>query len=240
MRLRLAILAVVLPVVNSGCVVDPSLSGGGDGAAIVGRIVSPDGSSKLMSLMQGSDCPEVEVTLNGVGVTIVFDDDCSFLIRDIEPAELLELRVELPELNVAGTAEIGDVIDGELIEIEVAVSDESLSIGIVRRVEPGPPGGDLPGVVTENNVSIKIDEGVYEQDLTVLGNNFTLAGEAGEDCDDDGWSVIDGHVQVNGNNATFRNIAFEGSLEVRGNNAKFINCCFNGQLIVFGNNVGIE
>ena len=66
--------------------------------------------------MQGSDCPEVIVTLNGVPVTIVFDDDCGFLVTGVEPTELLELRVELPNLGVIGSVEISDVGDGELIE----------------------------------------------------------------------------------------------------------------------------
>jgi hypothetical protein len=47
-------------------------------------------------------------------------------------------------------------------------------------------------------------------------------------------------VLINGNNATFRNIAFAGSVEVRGNNPRFINVCFGNELVVFGNKVQIE
>ena len=99
---------------------------------------------------------------------------------------------------------------------------------------------ELPSTISASDVSIHVGAGVYEQDLTVLGNNFTLVGEAGDGCGAEGWTVIDGGVLINGNNATFRNIAFGGPVEVRGNSPRFINVCFGNALVVFGNNVQIE
>jgi hypothetical protein len=121
----------------------------------------------------------------------------------------------------------------------VEATDDSLSIVIERRTIPGHVD-ELPTTIAENDVSIQVGAGIYEQELTVLGNNFTLVGEAGDDCDTEGWTVITGSVQINGNNATFRNILFEGPVEVLGNNPRFINVCFGNELVVFGNNVLIE
>lgn len=242
MRNHVAILGVALLGLHAGCVVEPGSLGtdaSAGGAAIIGRLVSTDGSAKLRALMQASGCPQVVVTLNGAPVTIVFDDDCGFLVTGVEPTELLELRVELPNLGVIGSVQISDVVDGELIEIQVETSDESLALAVLRRAEPV-PSGTLPTMITGNDVTIQIAEGLYNQNLTVQGNNFTLVGEAGDDCDDAGWSVIEGEVLINGSNATFRNIVFEGGVQVRGNNARFINCCFDGELVVFGNGIGIE
>jgi hypothetical protein len=79
-----------------------------------------------------------------------------------------------------------------------------------------------------------IGSGVFSEDLTVRGNNFGLLGEAGDSCDDGGWTVISGDVLVLGNNATFRNIAFTGDVRVMGRNVRFINSCFDGALVRFG------
>lgn len=242
MRNHAAIWVAALLGLNAGCVVEPGLpetDASAGGAAIVGNLVSADGTAKLQALTQGSGCPEVVVTLNGVPVTIVFDDDCGFLVTGVEPTELLELRVELPNFGVIGSVAISDVVDGELIEIQVDTSDDSLALAVLRRAAPV-PSDTLPTIVTGNDITIQIGGGLYNQDLTVQGNNFMLVGEAGDECDEPGWSVIEGEVLINGNNATFRNIVFEGGVQVRGNAAQFINCCFDGELVIFGNGIGIE
>jgi len=228
--------AVATLALSGGCMtVMPDLSGtGGTGdAAIVGR-VSPGGIAKLLAA-QSTGCPDMQVSINGSPVTIKFDEDCSFVITGVQASALVDVRIELLDLDVAGTIELSDVADGELIEILVDPADESLTISVVRRADPDPTGS-LPDVIEGNNVSILLGAGVYDQGLEVRGNNFTLVGEAGDDCDDtDGWSVITGPVIVLGNNATFRNIMFEGPIELRGNNPRFIDCCLGGALEVFGN-----
>jgi hypothetical protein len=208
-------------------------------AVIVGRVLTPSANGKMAVSARTTECPELVVTLDGAPATIVFEDDCTFVVTDVGPTESLELRIELPDQGISNTIELADVDEAELIEILVEATDESLTIFIERRTTPD--GVDeLPSVITENNVSIQVGAGVYEQDLTVLGNNFTLVGEASDDCDAVGWTVIEGSVLINGNNATFRNITFAGSVEVRGNNPRFINVCFGNELVVFGNNVQIE
>jgi hypothetical protein len=124
-------------------------------------------------------------------------------------------------------------------KILVEATNDSLSVSIERRTTPDDVD-DLPETIVDNDVSIQVGAGIDEQDLTVLGNNFTLVGEAGEDCDVEGWTVIDGTALINGSNATFRNIAFAGTVEVRGNSPRFINVCFGDALVVFGNNVQVE
>jgi hypothetical protein len=188
---------------------------------------------------QTTDCPELVVTLNGAPATIVFEDDCTFVVTDVGPTEILELRIELPDLGISNTIELANVEEAELIEILVEATEDSLTISIERRITPDDVD-ELPSTITENDVSIQVGAGFYDQDLTVLGNNFTLVGEAGDDCDAEGWTVIEGRVLINGNNATFRNIAFAGPVEVRGNNPRFINVCFGDAFVVFGNNVQIE
>ena len=142
-------------------------------------------------------------------------------------------------LGVAGTVELSDVLEGELIEIVVIPDDDSLTVSVERRTFPE-PSDRLPELVEGNDVSILLGAGVYEQEMYwVKGNGFTLTGQAGESCDSiDGWTVNTGDVLVEGNGATFRNIQFGASVTVKGNN-RFINCCFNGRLIIFGNNADI-
>jgi hypothetical protein len=185
---------------------------------------------------QAGECPDVQVSVNGMPVTIDFDDGCAFVIDDVQPAPLVEVRVALVDLGVAGTITLRDVGERELIEILVEPTENSLTVSMERRTTPQPSDG-LPAMIDGNNISSELSAGVFAQNLTVSGNNFTLVGEAGQSCDDrTGWTVIEGEVLVIKNNATFRNILFAGPVELRGNNARFINCCFGESLLVFANN----
>jgi hypothetical protein len=86
----------------------------------------------------------------------------------------------------------------------------------------------MPRLVTENNVRICLESGRYNENLTVTGNNFTLIGEAGNNCKDDAnWTILSGAVTIDKNNAIFKNIKFQGDIYENGNNTKFKNCCFS-------------
>jgi hypothetical protein len=233
MRTHFVLLGLTLLAWIAGCAPEAGSPESG-GAAIVGRLVPSDGSAKTRALSQDGDCADLLVAINAAPALVVFDQDCGFVVAGVTPSDRVELRVELTALGVSGAVEIREVADGELIEIEVEARDDSLTIVVIRRTRPA-ASDTLPTVISGNNVSIQIGAGRYAQVLMVEGNNFTLVGRAGEDCDDDGWSEIEGAVVVLGNNAAFRNIAFAGGVEVRGNNAHFINCCFDGELVIFGN-----
>jgi hypothetical protein len=229
MRAHVAMLGIALLTWTVGCSDGPAgPDGSANSAVITGRIISADGSSKMA---QG--CDDAIVSLNGIPATVAFDDDCEFVVTGVEPTELLQVRIELPTLEVSGTVEINNVKPGELIEIEVETTEERLSVTVLRRAE-FEPSDQLPSIVSTNNVHMVIGSGVFSEDLTVRGNNFGLLGEAGDSCDDGGWTVISGDVLVLGNNATFRNIAFTGDVRVMGRNVRFINSCFDGALVRFG------
>jgi len=248
MRIVLLILSVAALSFFSGCGSDgtsegvaPGTGTGGNSAVIVGSLVGVGVAAQ--GAMQAADagCPDVIVTLNGSPADIVLEDDCTFLISDVQPAENVVLRIELPDQGISSTIELDDVVEGELIEILVEAGFNSLGITVVRREEPVPVDG-LPEVIRDNKVTIFLPAGLYEQPLTVNGNNFTLVGEAGDDCThpEEDWTAIDGKVVVNKNKAIFRNIAFLAAVEVRGNTAQFIHCCFGGALMIFGNNTDID
>lgn len=224
----------------TGCYTPPDgLARTDRSAVIVGQLVASADGAKLLAPLDG-ECPDVAVTINGTPATLRFDSDCAFVIDDVEPAETLEVRVELASLGVVGIVELSDVGEGELIEISVEPGGDSLTVKVERRTTPE-PADSLPTTIDGNNVSILLSAGVFAQDLTVLGNKFTLTGEAGDGCDDtDNWTVIDGAVILNGNKATFRNILFLGPVEIHGNSARFINCCFDDQLVIFGNNASVN
>lgn len=145
--------------------------------------------------------------------------------------------MELPDEGIAGSVELTNVEEGEIIEIEIDPGIDSLTLAVVRRAAPV-FDDFLPEDISENNLSISLPAGVFDLDLTVLGNNFFLAGEAGGTCtggEDEGWTTIGGIVDIRGNAAIFRNIKFLGPVTVvSGNGSHFINCCFDGDLIVFG------
>jgi len=207
-------------------------------AAIVGTIAPTGGAGKHAPTGQFI-CPDIIVTLNSQAVSLDLDDDCGFLIDDVQPATSIVLDVDLPGLGVSGTITLDNVVEAELIEILVETSDDSLTISILRRLTPDPVA-ELPVLISGNNVTIFLPAGIYDQTLTVDGNNFTLVGEAGDDCDATGWTVITGDVFILKNDATFRNVRFEGSVEVQGNNARFINTCLDGTLLIFGNNTEFD
>ena len=231
--------ATVCLTLNLGCPKAPSSSsdgGGGSGtgaAAIVGKIVTASETARLLTA-QGRSCPEIQVRVNGAPVATEVGDECAFVITGVQPSESLEVRVELVGLGIAGTLELSDVLDGELIEILVEPTNDSLTVSVERRTT-SELSDDLPAVVEDDDISIRLPTGRFVHNLTVMGNNFTLVGEAGDGCDDaSGWTVIDGEVLVTGNTATFRNILFSGPVELRGNNARFITSCFGDELVVFG------
>ena len=229
-------LGVSLLSILAGCGRNPGTASGS--AAIVGRVLAGGGAGKFQTSAQ-LGCPDFVVTLNGSPASVIIEDDCSFLIDDVEPAASYVLEVEVVDLGVVGTVEIIDVVDAELIEVLVQADEESLTISVLRRATPDPVG-ELPEIVDGNNVEIFLEAGIYDGDLTVDGNNFTLVGEAGEDCNDEGWTTLTGDVLILKNNATFRNIRFEGLVEVEGNNTQFINVCFDGELVIFGNNTEVD
>ncbi len=239
MSVRSLVLAVTFSTLSllAGCGRNQAGSATGS-AAIVGRVVSGGGVGKFETAAQLA-CPDFIITLNGSPATVTVEDDCSFVIDDVQPSASYVLEVELVALGVTGTVELTNVAVAELIEILVQADDDSLTISVVRRATPDPVD-DLPGVIDDNNVEIFLLAGTYDGNLTVDGNNFTLVGEAGEDCVDEGWTTLTGDVVILKNNATFRNVRFEGSVEVQGNNTNFINICFDGQLIIFGNNTDFD
>jgi len=83
-------------------------------------------------------------------------------------------------------------------------------------------------LITDNDVNICLASGRYNETVTVNGNNFSLFGEAGNNCAvDTNWTILSGDVTINGNNATFRNIKFKGDIYKNGRNITFNNCCFS-------------
>jgi hypothetical protein len=209
-------------------------------AVILGRLATSSSTAKLLTEQKDGTCPNVVVTINGAPADVQFDSDCSFLIHGVQPEELTEVRVELVDLGVAGTVELADVLDEELIEILVETEDGGLTLSVERRVAPA-ESETLPEIIDDNNLALSVAAGLYEHGLDVQSNKFTLVGEAGESCEDEsGWTVISGDVLVLGNKATFRNIKFTGAVEIYGNAAQFINCCFGDQLQVFGNAVDLD
>jgi len=249
MKIHIAVLILSVAALSffSGCGSDgtpegfaPGISSSEDSAVIVGSLVGLGVTAQAAMQAADTGCPEVIVTLNGSPADIVLEDDCTFLISDVQPTENVVLRIELPDLGISSTIELDNVVEGELIEILVEAGFNSLGITVVRREEPVPVDG-LPEVIRGNKVTIFLPAGLYEQPLTVNGNKFTLVGEAGDDCTHlEDWTRIDGKVVVNKNKATFRNIAFLDTVEVRGNTAQFIHCCFDGALMIFGNNTDID
>ncbi len=199
-------------------------------AVIVGQMVN---SAQAINADAPASCPEAELLLNGAAVDLIFDDECSFLVDNVAPAELVEIEISIASLGLSNTITLETVTEDELIEIMVVVTDDSLSITVVRRAAPD-PSDLLPDVICDNNVSIELPAEIYQQNLVVVGNRFTLTGQAAEACSDEGWTVIEGDVLVLGNKATFRNVKFVGTVEVRGNRAAFINCCFDDTLVNFG------
>jgi len=220
-----------------GCDAQLSIPAGGS-AAIVGSVSLGQSAGKDATAAQ-LVCPNVVVRLNNNLVNVNLDDDCTFLIDDVQPAASVVLFVDLPALGVSGTIELDNVVAAELIEVLVEADNDGLAISVVRRAIPDPTDV-LPVLVSGNNVTILIPAGTYNQTLTVEGNNFTLVGVAGASCTASGWSVITGGVFINGNNATFRNIRFDGAVEVVGNNAHFINSCLGSNLVIFGNNADFD
>ena len=89
----------------------------------------------------------------------------------------------------------------------------------------------LPNFLTDNNVKICLESDFYTDNLTINGNNFSLIGEANNECGDEYWTTLSGKVKINGNNAIFKNIKFTGERDKNGNNLKFINCCFKDKPI---------
>lgn len=231
----LAVISLVgFAAMNSGCTTDALFPGGSSqGAAIVGTVSANSATGKALTWSSSTECPEVVVTLNDSPADVIFDDDCSFVIENVAPADAVELRVEIPSLGISGTVELASVTDAELIEILVEVGDDSLSVSVKRRAKPA-AGDELPPVVSDDDVTIELPAGTVAQDLTVDGDNFTLTGAAGDGCAAEGWTIINGAVAINGDNATFRNIKFVGSVQVSGGDPKFINCCFDGVLVSFG------
>ncbi|MBW2201534.1 MAG: hypothetical protein JRF71_12000 [Deltaproteobacteria bacterium] len=84
----------------------------------------------------------------------------------------------------------------------------------------------LPETVTDNDETYMLAPGMYDNGLTIYGNNFTLIGNDVESCNSTNQTEIVGDVVIYGNNATFENIKFNGSVIENWTGAQFIDCCF--------------
>ena len=145
-------------------------------AVILGRIVAADSNAQAR-------CPDASVSINGAPATVTQGEQCTFAVTDIQPAGLVEVRVKLASLNLAGSIELDNVLDGDLIEITVRPGVDSLSLTVVRRNAPDSTP-TLPTEITDDNISIRLPAGDFTQDLKVSGDKFTLVGVAGANCND--------------------------------------------------------
>ena len=88
----------------------------------------------------------------------------------------------------------------------------------------------LPKVINENNITIYLPDGLYEQDLIIYGNNFTLKGVTNDPSLSQCSTILACNIEIQGNNTTFENINFVGdNISDYGNNTQFNNCCFGDE-----------
>ena len=236
-----------------GCGSDGSYPASGEtvngSAVLLGQLASSAPIDVTQPDLVG-ECPNVAVSINGSPATLELGESCDFLIRDVPAVEQVEITVVLPDQGIVGSIELTNVEDGEILALEVISGFDSLSLAVDRRISPTVEEV-LPEIITENDVGLSLPAGLFDQDLTIDGNAFSLTGEAGAACSienadpvggeegveviiEEDWTTIGGTVQINGYGAIFQNIKFLGPVEVRSKDASFINCCFGGDLLIFG------
>jgi hypothetical protein len=159
------------------------------------------------------------ISVDDLNRTLTIDGESVF----VQPgATILDTRGKVDTLVGFEAIEVNDHL--QYFGLEACPGDMGFTAFVIVLLPE--PDLFLPEVINDNNVSIFLFDGRYDQSLTVNGNNFTLTGKKGEDCSSPGGTTITGPVEVNGNGATFKNIRFRSTVDVNGNNADFINCCF--------------
>ena len=201
-------------------------------------IISSNGSALLVGSFTISDnlsCPDqARIVVNENPTAIEIDPRCEFVIKNFPTGNVFIL---IQVNNLTGTFNFENVEKGELVEIVVGAQTQSLSLSMVRRVK-STEAGILPVSIKDSDLNLRVPPGLFEQNLTVDGENFVLSGaekEQSDSCSNDGWTTITGKVSINGNNATFRDTRFLGEIEVGGNKVRFINSCIRENLLILGN-----
>lgn len=88
----------------------------------------------------------------------------------------------------------------------------------------------LPGTISANNETIRLQPGRYGGTLTIRGNRVTVIG-AGT-----GSTEIAGNLRITGNSATVSGLTISGSVLISGNNADLTGARILGSVQSSGNN----
>lgn len=147
--------------------------------------------------------------------SVSFDDGSNSgnLSLDITAQDLLEVAVAL---DAGGAAEMANV--------EYAFG------GTVVTITPGMSIDDVNDALSQSNIIVLVEGGVYTGNVEFSGSNVTLFGEGAEG----GNVTIDGNVVVSGSQNRLRGVRITGDLSVPGSNAGVSFSSVVGSLTVDG------
>jgi hypothetical protein len=203
-------------------------------ASLVGTVVDVSARTAARFAAAEADgfCPDIQIESGGTPISVQTSPDCKLFVADIPPGDLnLVVSIE----GIQGAISLADVAQGEVVEIEIRAGDGTLEMAVLRQAAP--QQDILPEVVEDDGVAIQLPAGTFDQGLTVNGDEFTLTGAAPDQggCEaSEGWTVITGPVELNGDYAIVQNVKFLSVVTVSGDDAIFTNVCFGDRLVVVG------
>lgn len=144
-----------------------------------------------------------------------------------------------PDRGDCGPGEDFDVVqdgDGNVLDVICYPAREgNTDVLVVPETGPGEEPPQAESFASGNNDVLVLDGAAdgadLAGDLDVQANNVTVLGEGPE------LSIIEGGVQVEGNNLAVRGVRIAGDVTVEFNNASFALCIIEGDVKVTGNNL---
>jgi hypothetical protein len=184
---------------------------------LLGRVVSGDGTTP--------SARRLLVIVDGTPQVVPLAPDGSFQVRDVPTGELM-VKAELDD--VPGVAVIDEVDDGELLEISITPSRDNLAIALTRRAElAATPARHGPRLEARGkDVVYRLEPGVHEGSMTVLGDGITVLGaHEGEACDDAHRTVLLGDLVVEGEGNVVYDVAVRGEVIAKGKGVRVFDSC---------------
>ncbi len=170
----------------------------------------------------------VRMSVNGTLKPIVLAPDQSFVVRDVPTGDV---TLGCDAGDVHGEITIKSVKQGEIIQVLVKREGDAIVIVIIERNASSQPPQEVSGqeggplVITASHACYWLERGHTKRDVIVKGSDVHLFGAAHESCTIDAYSILDGKLELDGDDITVSDVDLTGALVIGGHRCKVQDSC---------------
>lgn len=170
----------------------------------------------------------VQMSVDGKIAPIVMAPDQSFVVRDVPTGDV---TIACGAGGIQGEITIENVKQGEIIQVLVKREGDAIVIVITQRTESSQPPQQVSGqeggplVITASHACYWLEPGHTKRDVVVRGSDVHLFGAAHKSCTIDEYSILDGRLELDGDDITVFDVDLNGALVIGGHRCKVQDSC---------------